>query len=499
MSVRPRLTGARGVLRLLAPLGPASRRVGEAVARLPGRARLAVVTGLGLVVIAVGTASLWRVATDSTFTATVTRGKLVARLTETGVLKPAQSIVYRSPLSGRETEVVFLAPEGTLVREGDLLVRLEASELERELERAIRDLREARVNLQLAEVEVEEGKGRIESLEDGEGALSVEETQSQLRLAEKRVERLRTEHEGLLPLMERGFITRDELGRTAFELEQAEADLALARRKAKILIEQTHPRDQQRARLLLVQKQAQAENARARQEEAEARVKALRKAIEGCSMYAREPGLVVHEDFLGAGRRRRIRVGDRVTSSQGLVTIPEVERMLVEASVREADMRRVKPGQRAVIRLDAFPDARFPGRVARVGTLARSTSPQPFEGKRFDMTVEVDPTEAELRPEMTARVEVLVGEREDVLLVPVNAVFERDGELVCHVLGTFGAQTRHVDLGDSDGLAVEVVAGLSEGDRVSLADVASGTPGERGAGQPGAVAKPGGGLLETQG
>jgi multidrug efflux pump subunit AcrA (membrane-fusion protein) len=459
------------MLRLLAPLGTASRRVQGAAARLPGRARLSIAIGLVLIVIAAGTAFVWRAATDATFTATVRRGKLVARLTETGVLKPAQSIIYRSPLSGRETEIVFLAPEGTLVAEGDLLVRLETTELERELERAIRDLREARVNLQLAAVEVQEGKGRIESLAEGEGALGVEETRSQLRLAEKKVERLRTEHEGLLPLMERGFITRDELHRAAFELEQAEADLALAKRKAKILIEQTHPRDQQRARLLLVQKQAQAENARARQQEAEARVQALRMAIEGCSIYTREPGLVVYEDFLGAGRRRKIRVGDRVTPSQGLVTIPEVERMLVEASVREADMHRVKPGQPAVIRLDAFPDARFPGRVARVGTLARSTSPQPFEGKRFDMIVEVDPTEAELRPEMTARVEVLVGEREDVLLVPVNAVFERNGELVCHVLGSFGAETRHVELGDSDGLVVEVVAGLSEGDQVSLTDV----------------------------
>ncbi len=485
--------------RVLAAVGAASRRVQATLTRLPGRSRLALWLGLGLTVLAAGTVFFWRVATDPTFTATVRRGRLVARLTETGTLKPAQSIVYRSPLSGRETEIIFLAPEGTLVMEGDLLVRLETTVLERELERGIRDLREARVNLQLAEVEVQEGQGRIESLEEGEGALGVEETRSQLRLAGKKVERLRAEHEGLLPLMERGFITRDELDRAAFELEQAEADLTLARRKAKILIEQTHPRDQQRARLLLLQKQAQAENARARLEEAEARVQALREAIEGCSVYAREPGLVVFEDFLGAGRRRKIRVGDRVTPSQGLVTIPEVDRMLVEASVREADMHRVKPGQPAVVRLDAFPDARFPGRVSRVGTLARSTSPQPFEGKRFDMIVEVDPTEAELRPEMTARVEVLVGEREDVLLVPVNAVFERNGELVCHVLGSFGAETRHVELGDSDGLAVEVVAGLSEGERVSLTDVTPGGAGGTAAERPGAATKPLRGLVEAQG
>jgi len=77
------------MLRFLASLGTASRRVQATAARLPPRARLAVVLGLGLAVLAAGTVFFWHVATDPTFTATVRRGRLVARLTETGTLKAA--------------------------------------------------------------------------------------------------------------------------------------------------------------------------------------------------------------------------------------------------------------------------------------------------------------------------------------------------------------------------------------------------------------------------
>src|SRR5207249_2877880 len=159
-----------------------------------------------------------------------------------------------------------------------------------------------------------------------------------------------------------------------------------------------------------------------------------------CTLYARHTGLVVYEEYLSANPRRKIRIGDRVTASHGLITIPEVNRMQVEASASEADVHRIHPGQLATIRLEAFPDLHLTGTITRVGSLARATADRPFEEKRFEFVVAVDRTEAELRPEMTARVDVLLGERHDALLVPVNAVFDRQGMLVCHVVSRFGIE-----------------------------------------------------------
>jgi len=460
---------------ILTPAPEGSVGAGGVLALLRRRPRSSALALVGAPLGLVGLMALSGSAAQTSLSATVRRGALTSRLIVTGVLRPAQSITYRSPLGGRETEIVFVVPEGTLVGEGDLLVRLDATELGRELERAGQELRQAELDLQVAEGERAEGAAAVDSLAEGEGALTVEESRSQLALAERRVQRLRGAYEANEPLMSKGFITRDELDRSAFELEQAEAELALVRRKAQVLIERTHPRERRRARLLLSQKQAQAHNASARLAEARARVKALRQDVDGCRVYARAPGLVVYEEHLGASPRRKIRVGDRVTGSQGLVTIPEVSRMLVEASVREADLHRLHSGQPAAIRLDAFPELRLRGTVARVGTLARVSAERPFDEKHFDVLVDVDATESDLRPEMTARVDILVGERTDVLLVPVNAVFERQGTTVCHLVRAFRTETRPVELGESDDTFAEVRAGLRDGDRVSLADVSTGS------------------------
>jgi RND family efflux transporter MFP subunit len=466
----------------------------KGVAWFQARPRVSIGMLAAFAVLAVGVGVWRRVAADDALTATVRKGALTSRLTLAGILKPAESIGYRSPLGGRETEITFLAAEGTRVNDGDLIVRLDTTEVERELQRAVQDVRQAQVDLQVAEIEVQEGKAAIASLEKGEGALSVEETRTRLELAGKKADRLRQEYEQLKPLMEKGFITREELKKTGDELEQAEEDLALARRRSQILVEETRPRDKQRNQLQLAQKEAQRENVKARVEEATARARQLQEQVENCRIYARRPGMVVYEEYLGANPRRKIRVGDRVTSSQVLVTIPEVNRMLVEASASEADIHRVQPGQTATIRLEAFPDLRLSGRVVRVGTLARSDD-RPFDDKRFDVVVEVDSTDGALRPEMTARVDVLTGERKDVLLLPINAVFDRGGASVAHVLTRTGVETRPIELGQSSDSEVEVLGGLQEGERVALTDVATASQGSRGA----APARDAGGRGRLQG
>ena len=377
---------------------------------------------------------------------TVRRGALVEYLSEQGTLRPAQSLVYRSPLNGREAEVVFLAPEGVRVGDGDLLVAAgNERAVEEELERAQQTVRQTRVDLQVSELEVLAAAASLASIVDGDGALNVDESQTNLQLVERRVERLRGEYESLAPLLERGFITREELGRSEVELEAAEAELDLTRRRMTVLRERTIPLDTQRAELLLAQRRAQEENVRQRGADAERRVAALGALVEGSSLYARRPGLVVYEEHMASSPRRKIRVGDRVTPSKGLVRIPEVDHMLVETSVRESDMHRVQIGMVVEVTLEAFPDVRLSGRVASIETLARESGGSSTESKRFDLLVELDPSEADLRPEMTARVDIVIAERDDVLLLPVNAVFETEGTTVAvrrDTLGSGGAADR---------------------------------------------------------
>jgi multidrug efflux pump subunit AcrA (membrane-fusion protein) len=402
--------------------------------------------------------------------APVSTGALTAHLTVTGTLKPIQAMTYRSPLVGREAEITALVAEGTLVQEGDLIATLDTTALSIELDRARQDVRQAEADLQLAEVDREEAEASATAAAEGEGALTVEEAQARLHAAERRATRLREEHAQLEPLLKRGFITREELRKTADALDAAEEDLALTRKRVQVLVELTRPRELQRTRLQRAQKAAQLEQARTRLAEARVRAQALEALVASGSIHARRPGLVIHEELLSANPRRKVRVGDRVTASQGLLTIPEVDRMVMETSVAESEVRRVRPGQRARIQVDAFPALPLQGTVTRVGTLARPAPDRPFDDKRFDVQIELETVSPALRPEMSARADITVAHRPRALLAPVTAIFDTSEGLVAYVKQREGYEARRVEIGESDGTSVELLSGVVEGDRLMLVD-----------------------------
>ncbi len=399
---------------------------------------------------------------------TVDRGDIVADLVQPGTLRAAGSITYRSPVNGRELEIVHLAPEGTRVEAGDLLARLETRDLEADLQRAEDNVHDVEFARQVADLELLEATANYDSTIDGEDALTLEESRTGLALTERRVERLRREVENLEPLLDKGFITGDELERSRADLEAAEADLAMARRRAGVLVEQTHPLNQRRAELQLAQKRAQRDGVNRRLTAARRRVAEIAGLIERSAIHAVGPGLVVHEEFMASSPRRKIRLGDRVTPSQGIVRVVEVDRMLVDTSVPERSVHRVRPGQPVTVRLEAFPDLQLSGRVSTMGVLARTTRDRRVEAKRFDVTVALDPTHAALRPEMTARVDIRVGERRNVVRLPVNALFGRDGLTLANVLRGGRVETRQVEIGEQNQRYVEVLAGVAEGERVML-------------------------------
>jgi HlyD family secretion protein len=427
------------------------------------------VAAVVIAVCAITVFAYWaRAGADDSMVATVTRGELTARLTSSGTLKPIQSLTYRSPIPGRDVEIRDLAAEGSRVNAGEVLVRLDTTDLELELARVRQEHRQAELDLQVAEGEWDEAGAEVKAVTEGEGALTVEEARSIFQRAQKKAERLRQEYEHLKPLLEKGYITRDELARTEDQLEEAEQELVLARKRSDIIEQLSHPREQKRAALTLSQKTAQLGHSRTRVAEIQLRLDTLVRLIDGCTIRARSSGLVVYEENLSANPRRKLRIGDRVFATQGIVTIPEVNRMLVEVTVSESEVHRVRPGQDAEVQVEAFPDLKLTGKVTRVGTLASSSANRPFDDKRFDLIITLDPTNAELRPEMSIRADVIVGTRTGVLMVPVTAVFNHQGSRVVYVNGAGRSELRHVDLGESNDRMVEIVAGVREGERVSL-------------------------------
>ena len=424
----------------------------------------------GVVLVAIVAAVFWNRSSADPLTAVVTRGSLVATLTEAGTLRPAEVVTYRLRVPGKELEILWLAAEGSSIKKGDPLIKFDTTELEADLQRARQAQRQAQLEVQVAEGESKAATAAVAGFSSGKDRLEEEEARLAVRMAELKAQRLKKDYDTLAPLVEKGYVTRDELERAGLDVEQAEGALVIARKRLALISDQTVPQQQQRATVELAQREGQMAVARQRLADSTAQVDQFTAAIADCNVRAAGDGLVVYEDNMSTAPRRKIRVGDRVTSSQGVLTIPGVSSMLAETSIREADLHRLKAGQRAVVTLEAYPSLRLQGTVLSIGTIARARAERPFDGKRFDVIVALDSVRSDLRPEMSARVEIQVGQTADALIVPTTAVFSREGERVVHVVSGRNTETRVVTVGQSDDMNVQILSGVREGERVRLID-----------------------------
>jgi multidrug efflux pump subunit AcrA (membrane-fusion protein) len=136
------------------------------------------------------------------------------------------------------------------------------------------------------------------------------------------------------------------------------------------------------------------------------------------------------------------------------------------------DLKRMVLGQPAFIRLEAFPGPVFHGRVSQLAPMA---TPQPGapDIQVFEMRLDIEEQDARLKPGMSAEVEVVVETVAGVLSVPLEAVFERDGQSVVYRQEGRSFAPVGVRLGPRNATAVIVEAGLATGDVVALKDPTS--------------------------
>jgi multidrug efflux pump subunit AcrA (membrane-fusion protein) len=195
---------------------------------------------------------------------------------------------------------------------------------------------------------------------------------------------------------------------------------------------------------------------------AEARYKAAEAAL--AEAEANLEGAVLRAPFTGTVLAVNVQPGDKVSSNQVAIVLADLRDLRVLAYVDETEISQVERGQEVVVTFDAFPGKRFTGKVLEV----------PLQGKlvgnvvTYEVPVSLEGVEGvPLKPGMTANLRVVVGRREQVLLVPAMAVEQTDEGYVVRVVELDGSQgVVPVEVGLSDGVYTEVVRGLNEGDQV---------------------------------
>jgi RND family efflux transporter MFP subunit len=144
---------------------------------------------------------------------------------------------------------------------------------------------------------------------------------------------------------------------------------------------------------------------------------------------------------------------------------------LIQASVQinEVDIAKIDSGQKAIIRLDAFPETNLQGKVTEVAKLARNKE-RDSKVKVFDVTILLNETDKKLMPGMTVSCEIIINEIPDTLFIPLEALFQKETKDVVYLKkdGSFDAKSVSIGIENDDYVIIN--NGLSVGDQVALSD-----------------------------
>lgn len=186
-------------------------------------------------------------------------------------------------------------------------------------------------------------------------------------------------------------------------------------------------------------------------------------------MTIRSPmdGLVVLTPTYKGTRMVDPQEGDEVRPGGNIMLVVDPSAMQVMARVNQVDLRQVRVGQPAEIRLDAYPDLVFPGKVESISALATSGSSSK-RIRHFMATIAILGTNPRLLPDLTAWVDIPMQSLDRVLMLPRSAVLDEKGEATVQVLSAGKRERRPVKLGPVNDCDVVIESGLQEGMVVSL-------------------------------
>lgn len=353
----------------------------------------------------------------------VVRGQAVEAVYATGSVEAADRVVVKAKTSGSIAEL--FAREGSKVKKGDLLARIDNPTASFDLERGRTDSNAA-------------------SAQAGKEAPQLAALAAQGRAVEAELKQAKLELERSRKLVERGSAPASES-----ELAQARVDQLQGTLDAN--------RAQQRA--LRIDLSANAK----------------RQASQVKSLTARVADTEVRAPLDGVVLGKSVELGEVVSVNQPLFRVADTRVLVLEVNVDEADIARVSDGQtgkpksEAAISLYAFAKTVFRGEVTEVLPDADR------QRRAFVAKIRFSAPPAELRSGMTAEVNIVTARHDAVLLAPSSA--ESEGSV--WVLANGRVERRAIQVGIRDLLRLEVVSGLAEGESVVIEGRDKLAPGSR--------------------
>ncbi len=497
---------------------PAATR--RALAAKRGGQTMLIITGSVVALVTLGVAALAlrnggnNGAVSATETAIVRRGAFDVSFPVSGELAALKQIDIRNKVDGRST-ITEIVAEGSSVKPGDVVLRLNDDEIRSELRDDQEQLIDAEAALNTAEAELaitqitrtaELAKAdttvkladlALKAWQEGEDPSMRQEKTLALEMAQKDHARLEARFVESAKLLDKKFISLDEYKKDEISLIEARAKLQQAQLDVTVYEQYQAAHDKAEKESDLAQAFSERERVEkqydAEVRSAEIEVNSKRLQLEGaradvaqqeeqlsyCVVTAPSGGLVVYYSSLqqGMGGRNEGRppqVGTELTKNEAVMIIPDVSQMIASVKVSEARSGMIRPGQRATIVADANVNVPLNGEVYSVGVLAESGGWR--DPNRRDYTVKIlikNGHDLGLKPSMRCTADIFFGRVSDALYLPIEALSHTGPLTYVYVPQGRGYAQKQVTMGRASVLYIEIKDGLKEGDTVLLREPAA--------------------------
>ena len=334
-------------------------------------------------------------------TAAVERGAVATTVNATGVVNAVTTVQVGSQVSGtiQKLFVDFNSP----VKEGDVIAQIDPAPLSTKVAQARANVASALAAVQVAQATTINAKAAVETAQANAESARANIEKSKVALADARRILDRNKE-----MTRKSLIAQNDLDTAQMTYDGAVAQLKSSEAQLEAATGQLKSASAQQ-RLAAAQELAAA----AQVDQTKAALQAAELDLEHTTIRAPVNGIVVS---------RSVDVGQTVAASLQAPVLfliaQDLTQMQVDTNVSEADIGRVRVGQRVTFTVDAYQNITFTGEVTQV----RNAPITVQNVVTYDAVVQVANPDLRLKPGMTANVSFLVAEREDVIKVPTAAL-----------------------------------------------------------------------------
>lgn len=373
---------------------------------------------------------------DSEVIVEVKKGTFRMEVTTAGELDAKNSVQIMGPNGLRrahiyQVKINHIVDEGTVVEKGGYIARLDQSEIGDKIQQTEIDLQQSRSQYTQTRLD------------------------TALALRKARDERINLKYD----IEEKEIILDQSKFEPPAEIKKAEINVEKASR--------TYNQAVENYKLQKEKSIAEVDEAVAEMMEDKNRLIFLNGLAKEFSVTAPEQGMVIYKRNW---RGQKQGVGSSIDPWDPVVAkLPDLSKMVSKTYINEVDINTVKIDQKVEIGLDAFPEKKLTGKVIQVANVGEQKPNT--DAKVFQLLIEIHESDTTLRPGMTTSNNIVSGELEDVLFVPVESLHSQ-GDSLAYVYKKDGLGTikQEVFLGKSNSDEVVILKGLEENDLVFLSD-----------------------------